>query len=137
MLAFQPEEENPGSLDTSSDRDLQTIRMYFQIFDFQGSGNIQLDDFKLAISCFLENRQSINPSLSRSYSQDINDRFTSSNLSNNSNMLPSLSTGENIEELFTAIDTDKNGIIGFAEFKDFYHAILSSTSNNGLVASYL
>lgn len=132
MLAFHTEDDSVAALDTSSDRSLQTIRMYFHIFDLHGSGQIQLDDFKLAVSCLLENRQVLS-----SASLDTSDhRILSSSSHPTSNSLHSLENNlKNIEELFVAIDTDKNGSIGFGEFKEFYDAILSTTSRTGTVVS--
>jgi Ca2+-binding EF-hand superfamily protein len=130
MLAFHMEDDSLTSLDTSSDRNLQTIRMYFHIFDLHGSGEIHLDDFKLAVSCLLENRQVLSSS-----SIDTNDhRLISPSYPINSSI--SLENNpKNIEELFVAIDTDKNGAIGFGEFKEFYNAILSTTSRTGTIVS--
>jgi Ca2+-binding EF-hand superfamily protein len=150
MLAFQPEEDLPmedplasSDLPPASDLDLQTIRMFFQFFDFHGSGCIQLDDFKLAVSCLLENRQQYNHPLSplaascSSSSQDFNEIFFAPSASSHGSLpFPSShATVENIEELFLAIDTDKNGMIGFAEFREFYLALLATTSQTGVLLS--
>jgi Ca2+-binding EF-hand superfamily protein len=158
MLAFQPEEDLPvddplGSSDLppASDLDLQTIRMFFQFFDFHGSGCIQLDDFKLAVSCLLENRQQQSNGLHSlassamaaavapcsSSSQDFNEIFFAASTSSHGSLsFPSShATVENIEELFLAIDTDKNGMIGFAEFREFYLALLATTSQTGVPLS--
>lgn len=36
----------------------------------------------------------------------------------------------NVDEVFTEIDTDGNGVIDFSEFKKFYDAILVSSTVN-------
>jgi Ca2+-binding EF-hand superfamily protein len=119
--------------------------MFFHFFDLHGSGSIQLDDFKLAVSCLLSgggNSSTPQQMLSLySYpSQDFNDLFfaSSSPPSSHGCFMPfpashahTHATVENIEELFLAIDTDRNGMIGFAEFRDFYLALLATTSQNG------
>lgn len=141
MLAFHPEDDPPNhsshDMNDPTDLDLQTIRMYFRLFDIHDTGSIQLDDFKLAVSCLIENRHSSHTVSMSSYpstSQDLNDIFLSSSPSSHG-FIPfptstSNSTMENIEELFRAIDTDKNGMIGFVEFKEFYHALLATTSQH-------
>jgi serine/threonine protein kinase len=162
MVAFQPEDpEELNSLSCSVDLEdssdvtlLQTIRMFFHFFDLHGSGSIQLDDFKLAVSCLLSSNSNANgngghhlqPAATLSLysypSQDFSDLFFSSsppsshgssffNSHSHNQSQQSHASVENIEELFLAIDTDRNGKIGFAEFRDFYLALLATTSQNG------
>jgi len=85
--------------------DEDVIRMYFSIFDITDTGYVNLQDFNLAVGCMLENKR-VNPT-----------GFQPISVSN-------------IEELFAAIDTDRDGRIGFPEFKEFYNTIISMASSS-------
>jgi len=85
--------------------DEAVIRMYFSVFDINDTGYVNLQDFNLAVGCMLESKR-VNPTGFQPISMS------------------------NIEELFSAIDTDQDGKIGFSEFKEFYNAIISMASSS-------
>ena len=102
-----------GSVDSES---TATARMYFDIFDINGSGFIDVDELKVAIGCFLQDES--NP-LYRNAEQYVESMA-------------------NIQSLFDEIDSSRDGKIEFSEFQTFYKSLLvNSTMNAAQISTAL
>lgn len=79
--------------------DEDEIRLYFNVFDINETGTIDIEELKIAVN-FLLYMGSDEP-----------------------HSLP------NIQELFSAIDVTQNGLIDFQEFKQFYRHLITSNAS--------
>ena len=80
------------------------IRFYFNMFDIDGTGKISLDELHTVVR-----------SITAGVSEEKSNRPVNS---------------IDVEAMFHAIDTKKTGYIDFDEFKEFYLAVMVSTTSN-------
>mmetsp|Transcript_22186 Transcript_22186/g.32284 ORF Transcript_22186/g.32284 Transcript_22186/m.32284 type:complete len:633 (+) Transcript_22186:58-1956(+) len=96
MVAFKDTDEVEES-DTDA-----AVRFYFNMFDIDGTGSINIHELALVLSCIV--------------ADESNPLYMDA-----SQLEP---TSEDIQHLFDVIDTNKTGTIDFEEFKAFYETVL-------------
>jgi len=83
-------------------------RFYFNMFDIDGTGSINIHELALALSCIVADE--------------------SNALYMDASQLES--TSEDVQHLFDAIDTKNTGTIDFDEFKAFYDTVLMNSQKH-------
>lgn len=102
MVAFKEAET-----EEESDKD-SAVRFYFNMFDIDGTGSINIHELALALSCIVADE--------------------SNALYMDASQLES--TSEDVQHLFDAIDTKNTGTIDFDEFKAFYDTVLMNSQKH-------
>jgi hypothetical protein len=87
----------------------EMVRFYFNMFDFDRSGAIGLDELKLIIRCICT---------------DHDQQLTSPAAA------PATVEESDVEAMFTAMATKNNDSIDYEEFKSFYLSLLLSSSSS-------
>jgi Ca2+-binding EF-hand superfamily protein len=90
--------------DDAVDEEDAAVRFYFNMFDIDGSGKISLEELHTVVK-----------SITTGVSEEKSHRPINS---------------LDVETMFYAMDTKKTGYIDLDEFKDFYKAVMVSTSTN-------
>jgi hypothetical protein len=107
MLAFRPLDDTEQEIDKS---DEEKCRLYFNLFDVDGSGLIELEELKISISCILLDEAS--PLF---HVTDVAAENHPASVSN-------------VTALFQAIDSSNDGVIDYQEFQTFYEAVMMTSS---------
>jgi Ca2+-binding EF-hand superfamily protein len=89
------------------DQNIDSARLYFNMFDINETGHINLEDLKLVLGCLVRDE------LHGLDDEDLENHPASA---------------KNIEELFDTMDLAKNGVIAFDEFRIFYKTVLLSST---------
>lgn len=100
MVAFRGAGEEVGE-----DGDEAEIRFYFNMFDINDSGIIDIDELRLAVQCIL--------------TDDTNPRCFMETF-----------RGEDVDTLFATMDIAKNGHVDFEEFKAFFETVMIQSSRD-------
>jgi Ca2+-binding EF-hand superfamily protein len=107
----------PSSSSSPTEENEELVRFYFNMFDFDHSGAIGLDELKLVIRCICTDQQS---------------NAVGGSTSSGPAILLGEESGEveesDVEAMFVAMATKKNQTIDYEEFKSFYHALLVTSS---------
>jgi Ca2+-binding EF-hand superfamily protein len=119
LLACRPIENrqrstsNPNLMNSKTsqqmeeDQLIESAKLYFNMFDINETGYIDLEELKLVVGCLVRDE------LSGLDDEDLENHPASA---------------KNIEELFNTMDLAKNGIIDFNEFLMFYKTVLLSST---------
>lgn len=87
----------------------ELVRFYFNMFDFDHSGTIGMDELKLVIRCICTDQQS--------------------NAMGGTSSAPTILEEESdVEAMFAAMATKKNETIDYEEFKSFFYSLLVTSS---------
>ena len=101
-------------------------RLYFNIFDVNETGYIDIEELKLVVSSLLQEGRPVS-------SQLLGDDKSLPRKDSNGEVYQSIPGMNNIEELFQIIDVDNTGQISFEEFQKFYDAVLTFSTRRSVL----
>ncbi len=96
---------SPSILSSGPLDEEEIIRFYFNMFDFDNTGTIDLDELKLVIRCICTDHSNTNTKVEYD-----------------------APTESDIVAMFEAMNTKKTGTIDYEEFKTFYNTLLITSS---------
>jgi hypothetical protein len=116
-------------------------RLYFNVFDINETGTIDMEELKLVVGSLLREGKSVSTDMTDSIAavtaaqgggggENGNGRERSNSRGGVHQTMPGMC---NIEELFKVIDIDKTGQINYEEFEKFYDAVLTFSTRRSVM----
>lgn len=109
-------------------------RLYFNVFDINETGYIDLEELKLVVGSLLQEGKSISTDSITDNDGEESGRMRRKSSGGDAGPVYKTVPGMcNIEELFKVIDVDNSGHINYEEFQKFYDAVLTFSTQRSVM----
>lgn len=108
-------------------------RLYFNVFDINETGYIDLEELKLVVSSLLQEGRPVSSETVENDENNDSKRRGSMGSEGGAAVYKTVPGMGNIEELFEIIDVDKSGQINYEEFQKFYDAVLTFSTQRSVM----
>jgi Ca2+-binding EF-hand superfamily protein len=108
-------------------------RLYFNVFDINETGYIDMEELKLVVSSLLQEGKSVSTDIIMEDDDKTTPRAGNERRNSDGPVYKTMPGVCNIEELFKIIDIDKTGKINYQEFQKFYDAVLTFSTQRSVM----